>query len=665
MDSFSLYQSVMGRTEYEALRNFYTMSWRERPDPPVYARRVYITRRSFNLNDHFFRGELERSKTESPAEAMRLEHLRRNTFLTSSALLAYIPQWTKQYIRTKVFPPLLVVDELIIFGREVSSLMHTLETLVQSVWQTEMDAPLSADDKWDIHNAIISAIDIFVYATNDRSLLLEDWLKSKLNTMCSMSGSQWREYVQNVSRLINADDEIENTSYLPSFTFDKRKGCFHKLRRRMSSEGWLGRGKFEDTQWTYRGSVMSIWQRNAFRNDSEGHLHLTVRFRWLSGMRVRLVPLPIFGAIEESRMPELFSGVAQRLPQHGNSLASLMKYSEKLLDQVKLQLISCIISIIQFFDLFPQDSTMPPYTHDLLKIAQNFGILDDVYTDFQMILADSLLRQDLKQFLYPFLRKHTKALYGLSDSRHRSITLHKDRYFRHAEKYFYQVGTRDENYILQLHEEQGIYNIWMQQTMYVRLENYLNSYERRFINPCAFSDKISTLLPMMDQGIVSMNMDCYGIILKVSEQSKFCKVRQMYRFMPALIELERHCLRQGGNPLDFIVRFGQYLDKATPGRNYTDLFKNFVCYDIYCYHQTLRDWDIDLVSGLDRPNRELNIRTLQEWSDQEWGAEWDYIDSFESDIQYLNWERENQKKYKQAAIDFCTMERISQKRQFP
>lgn len=643
----------MGRNEYEALRHFYTMSWQERPNS-AYVRRVYITRRSFNLNDHFFRDELERNKMENPDEAMRLDHLRRTTFLTSNALLAYVPQWTKQYIRTKVFPPILVVDELIIYGREISSLMHTLETLVQSVWQDEMNAPLNTNDKWDIHNAITAAIDVFVFATNKHSLLLEDWLRSKLQTMCSMSGSQWREYIQNVSRLINADDEMENTSYAPSFTFDKREG-YNALCRRMSSQGWLGHGKSEEAKWTYHGAVVSVWQRNAFRNDLEGHLHLTIRCHWVSGMRVRLVPLPIFGDIEEGAITELFLGTAQRLPQHSNSLATLMGRSHKLLDRVKLQLISCIISIIQFFDLFPNEASTPPYTHDLLKIAQNFGVLDDVYADFQAILTDPLLRQNLKEFLYPFLREHTTALYGSLDAHHRLITPHKDGYFRHADKYFYRVGMLDENYVLRLREEHGAYSTWMQQTMCVSLDEYLNSYERRFIDPCAFTDKISALLPMMDQGIVNMNMDCCGIILKVSEQSKFCKVRQMYRFMPALIELERHCLRLGGNPLDLIVRFGQYLDQVTQGNNYADLFKTFVYYDVYHYHQTLRDWDIDLVSGLDRPNRKLSIRTLQEWSDQEWGSEWEIIDSFKSDIQYLHWERENQKKYKQAAIEFCMM----------
>lgn len=652
MDNFSLCQSVMGQTEYEALRGFYVRSWADRTDVPAYTRRVYITRRSFNLNDHFFRMEHDCLKMTDPVAADRLDCLRRSTFLTQSALFAYVPKWTRSYLRTKRFSPILIVDELIVYGREISSLMYTLEALVCSVWQKETGATLTSSDEWDIHNALTAAVDILVFATNKQPLLLANHLKSKLHTERSMSVRQWREYIQNVSRLISADDEQENTSYAPSFTFDKRKS-YNALCNRMRNQGWYGHGKLEEASWTYHGSTVYIWQRNAFPSDPEGHLHLTVRCHWLSKKRVRMIPLPIFGDIAEDRIEELFFGTAQCLSKvlPGSALAALLHLPETLLRKVKLQLISCVISIIQFFDLFPTADSRPVFSHDLLKIAQNFGTIDEVYLDFQVILGNLQLQQELRQFIYSFLRQHTQALYGPTGTIPR-FSSRKDDLLAHADNFFYRVGMDDEAYVHQLYEEQSIYSAWMRQTMSASLKEYLYSFKDSF-SGCTFVEKLSTLLPMMDAGIVSMNMGDCGITLKVGEQSKFYRVRQLYRYMPALIELERYCLRAGRDKKALIIRFGEYLDRIFMGENFARLFQIFVIDEIYQYSQFLRDWDIDLVSGLDKPDRERGIRRKQEWSGRDWGEEWKIIDNFTNDIQYLHWERTKQKEYKQLATEFC------------
>lgn len=653
MSEFSLAEVVLGQKEYASLRRFFIASW-----GGLYAFRAYITRRASNLNEIFFREEYQRRCAQSPEEAAELEAVRQTTFLTQNALLARIPRLTHAYIQTKKFPRLLIVDELIIYGREINSLMQVLESAILSAWEAEMGEQPAGDEAWHLHNAFFSAVDLFVYARNAQPLLLEHHLNARLHTVQLMSGSQWREYTQNVSRVISLDGRIDNTSYAPSYVFNK--SGYHKMCSRLKSLKWQSLGT-DRNKLLYHGTEMTVWQRNAFPDDRECHLHLTLRCYRGADHEVRMIPLPVFGNIEKDALPVLFVKTAALLEEHltpDSTLAALLKNRDSLLQTVKLQLISCILSIVIIHDCLPQKRT--PQNSDpgprlistgLDKVAQNFGIIKETLAELREIDRNSLFRNGLRNFLYSFLRERTEVLYRTAELPQPSFE--RAACMKHADEFFYGVGQSDEKYVLDLQQAKGLYNAWTQPTMEVAFDEYLTSFPQKGTNAsaCPFEAKIAVLLPLMDQGVVAMNMGLRGISLKAGEQSKFCRVRQMYRFVPALIELERYCWRTGMHLPILAAQFGRYLDRISPGEDFELLFSEFTR-EIDKYGQLMSDWDIDLIAGLDQPDQKRGVRCVQEWSNRDWGAEWEIIRG-QSYGQYLFWERMNQKRYKQKAISFC------------
>lgn len=648
MSEFSLAEVILGQNEYASLERFFHMSW-----SGAYTFCVYITRRASNLNEIFFREEFRRRAGRPHGKAAELDAVRRNTFLTQNALLARIPRLTHEYIQTKRFPRILIVDELIIYGREINSLMQTLESAILSAWEEEKGEPPADHEAWLLHDAFFSAVDLFVYARNVQPQLLESHLSAKLHTFRLMSGSQWREYTQNVSRVIGLDSRVDNTSYAPSYVFNK--SGYRKMCHRLRSLGWRSLDT-DKNELIYHGSEMAVWQRSAFPDDEECSLHLTLRCYMGTDHTVRMIPLPVFGDMGDAALEELFLHTAALLDEYlpGRALASLLESRNALLQAVKLQLISCILSIIIMHDCLPKGWTPGAGTPKLIangldKVAQNFGTINEILPELEAIDGNGSLRNKLRGFLYFFLRKRAEVLYRPAEPPQPAFE--RAACLKHADEFFYGVGQSDEKYVLDLQQAKGLYNAWTQPTMEVAFRNYLTSFERKGMRGCPFGAKIAVLLPLMDQGVVAMNMSRRGISLKAGEQSKFCRVRQMYRFVPALIELERYCWRSGMDLPNLAAQFGRYLDQIFPGEGYEKLFEKFTG-EINEYGQSMSDWDIDLIVGLDQPDRDCGVRCVQEWSNRDWGAEWEIIRS-QSYGQYLFWERMNQKKYKQMAISFC------------
>ncbi len=650
MNEFSLAEVILGQNEYDSLRHFFNASWKG-----MYKFRVYITRRASNLNEIFFQEEYLRKVEEDPVAAEELRAIRQNTFLTQNALLAHTRRLTQEYIRSKKFSRILIVDELIIYGREINSLMQMLESAILSAWEAEMGRPPADYETWLLHNAFFSSVDLFVYARNAKGQLLENHLNARLRTVRLMSGSQWREYTQNVSRVISLNDDVDNTSYAPSYVFNK--SGYRRVCSKLKSLRWEALETDKD-ELLYHGTKVVIWQKSIFSQDRECHLHLTIRCYKGINHTIRIIPLPLFGDVEETALPELFLGTAELFIKEipNSTLAALLADEEKLLQAVKLQLISCILSIIIMHDCLPKswgsaDKTTAPklISNGLKKIAQNFGVIDETLVELEAIDHNEVFRGQLRKFLYSFLQEKTKALYLSEDSS--PSAFERDVCLQCADEFFYRVGQDDEKYVQDLQHTKGLYNAWTRPTMEAVFNDYLAYVDKNQTNSRSFEAKIAALLPLMDQGVVAMNMHPYGLSIKVGEQSKFCRARQMYRFVPALIELERHCWRTREDLPQLAAQFGKFLEQVFPGEDFEKLFWEFTLEVVEC-GQSLQDWDIDLIVGLDQPNRNHKVRRWQEWSGRDWGAEWEIISS-QSYIQYLYWERTNQENCKRLAISFC------------
>ncbi len=103
-----------------------------------YDYRAFVTRRCFNLNEYFcHEGYYSKKKAKTLDE-------KRDSFMSQNALLTYAPEIAEFYMKNKRFPKILVVDEVVFYGRETNSFLNRFEAAVRRVFKIRSNRLLFA-----------------------------------------------------------------------------------------------------------------------------------------------------------------------------------------------------------------------------------------------------------------------------------------------------------------------------------------------------------------------------------------------------------------------------------------------------------------------------------------------------------------------------------------
>ena len=667
------YQSDMARRErwFAECRETYRTYWRGSPDGQAYDYLVFLTRRSMNLNEYFCCQDASEGREEY--ETLHGE------FISQNALMCYAPKIAGAYRQTGRFPRILLVDEVLFHGREIMGFLRQFE---QVVFDKLQEGPVEKED----YAAFLRAVHIGYF------MRLRDAVPvSKRYALCVLPDGPGREasiqdcrlFTQTVVEKLTQADNTDNTSYIPFFRLSEDQ--YKKLSDNLSDNTRSG-GPWSKTTWTYAHlKDTEIWQPNPERFGP------AIRFQWTlrahrdkSGGHFRVIILPLFSEMPRQIILRLNTQIADELKVSGKEFTHfvhLMQENNEQFKPVQVLFILFLLSIIKFYELAedadigydPDANKWFPYEkspHDLDKISRNFGKAEDTLNAVRFLCgtggASRKLRKRLREILDSY-QQHLVSFWNVPEKRGIRCE-NKQFYLQKAENFFYSISQKVEDRFT-ASRAAGVYDRFGLKT---DLYSFVNGYFAQFSDYTNFgryslSYSIAALLMMMDAGVASMvprldplqqdheNGCSVQNMLRSDENALSTLPRRYVRFLPALILLESRSQHLNLYPWEIAEQFGEYLDRDSAEErqtNYAMLFRSFV-YRLYANSQQLGRWNMNLISGLDQPNRATGVRMLEDWSLQERSeAEWCEIEQCNTIKKYELYERRKQEEYLSKAKKF-------------
>lgn len=170
--------------------------------------------------------DIEVFEKEDPDELFRKEHTNEfneialRHFVTDSDILSMTGKIVDIYREKKVFPQILVADELLVHGRSLNQFLLDLEEKI-----CESLKEYGADPE-QLREELIASIDLKVYIRNNKTILLYSRYQDRLRISKTADALEWRNFSKRAAELITFSNR-NNVGYSWSFRFkaDKEWQC--------------------------------------------------------------------------------------------------------------------------------------------------------------------------------------------------------------------------------------------------------------------------------------------------------------------------------------------------------------------------------------------------------------------------------------------------------
>lgn len=162
----------------------------------LYVLIVFLTRRCSNLAEIFYRLRMEESGETLPV-----------SLITDSALFSIVPRLARFYRQRGRFPSILLVDDIVIFGRSLNDLLNGLEERLCDLLE-----PMGYN-RDDVVQALYRAVKIRTFAKSNQPLLLSGHYQANFSADRTMEAVEWRDLSNRISRLILLSGQI-NSSFI-------------------------------------------------------------------------------------------------------------------------------------------------------------------------------------------------------------------------------------------------------------------------------------------------------------------------------------------------------------------------------------------------------------------------------------------------------------------
>lgn len=312
---------------------------------------MFFTRKCFNLNQRFFL-EARREETVDFNKTQEIE----TRFLSQNALLALAPLLAEQYHENGRFPSMLLADELVTYGRAISSYMVMLENAVIHAYQS-LYGPIDGREERKLRAAFLDAIQIRIYMGHRKKLYLETRFQKRLKIQYPQTEfSRSRSLMQQIPLWLR-EEGVELTSYAPFFRLDEKNYAAFRAYMKWD-EAWHCRS------WLYHGLEADICQKIELHSPEGLQLLQTFRCHKEADNSGRVVPLSLFRGVSFSALDSLCNELAETLKAatHENASAQ-MRYIYELLSNripieedshIRLQMVSFLLSVTLFYKVIDE-----------------------------------------------------------------------------------------------------------------------------------------------------------------------------------------------------------------------------------------------------------------------------------------------------------------------
>ena len=514
---------------------------------------------------------------------------RLNNLVSNSGLLLQYKKLADYYVKHSYFPPILIVDDIMVHGRGIAKLLQQLEKLLYDELVSR-GYLAQVEDRNDFRRMFTHAVDIYIYAKNTEEILLEDRFLLKVTSWKDLNPCELHDLSLQLSDSLTRW-EVANTSFVLSV---RNKAVTDDLLVRYISDVYYSK----DTEIRKRNP----WVRIPWRYCNEdmilyiclqGSTHVnrisTVRLFPQRGKKAspQLTSFTILGDISAETLHKYCFAIKSILKKDSfPELYSILSEADTpVLQQSKGQLISFIWSMLDLFNFF--DTVMPDQklyeilpslSSDINKIACNFGHKLVLQSELAAILYSNI-RGRLMEVMYPIANSDASPIQALYPYIHLTdydymVTenANYEHYNTSVESIFYHVGIEAENhafihshkrYLFQPERYQNYGSEASQNSAdgVISFSDFIN----RVKGICNIADclyqYLAAYIALMDNGIMGVRLfyrqsdDKLITLSKAGEMATFYYPRRFAIFIPAFSRIERRSYRIGLSAQDAILKF--------------------------------------------------------------------------------------------------------------
>ncbi len=640
MEKLSLAQigeSVLHDSDYHGFHSFFNEVWASKHNfIVIFARRCYA------LNNVFLRILFDEKERKKKAERI----------ITQNALMLYADEFANVYKKTGTFPSILLVDDIMLHGRGVATLLYNFEELIwdsltkysdpsrqQSV--SSAQSVFAENDRYYVHQKLIAAVNISIYAMNKAPTLMDESFIRCIKYVKQQRSTDLKDLSLRISTFLQSANE-PNTSYRYSFPIPTTKLL-------TPAKNWL------KIPWKYRGKLYDIYYKRKEGSEnfypivySHGEEYIKIEndcettreaYTWVTGVAVG-------GDIHFEQFNNICNEIISILKDEGdkdkknptkfNFLIKILNSKHPLQQRQRTQLISFFLSSFYVYDFCKEfeinvDTTYKRISKessdveknilfDVHKIVGNFGKPKDVNDAIWALFDEnSKLMQRLQKPLETFSILPSQISWS-GYSENTDYTKHDNnicvQYNRLVEDILYVLGTNSEYEAFEIrsNRKRFIPSSHKDSPDTLSLCQCLSEVGRKNNQstspiPLDAHSILACLTVLVDCGLAAMNFGydpTSGYIqcmFKAGELSTFTIPRRYHWFIPALslIEKEYHTNEDRYAVLnEFITQLDSTEQIKDPNEHdsLTHLIKQGTGFieRLYRCGQTINDWNINLLT---------------------------------------------------------------------
>lgn len=532
---------VLGRNSFQRCSIFFKSVWSS-----CATYKVFISRRCLNLMAVFYESAAPEWKSGSGEKS----------FFSEDALLSDAPAIAETYAGTSAIPPILIVDDVLIHGRTINTLIRDL---TDRIYQALQEKGCQVD-RVRLQTDVLYSIRIRVLLQSDRKILLYGAYQNRLKAEEICPLSVWHAFSSDVSQVISSG-VIANTSFVPSLRTQILPKGGEKLYRRLSEKAdrlarpFAWRNRFLEKAWVRpvtagSGEVKALCTLRVVPSEMDGTRLIipTVLAADMQSRKVKQILRQKFWSCLDTKQKEaseeIFTYWQDDAPAVRGSLSFLLSQNMLL-----LLLQDCGVEWEKAVD------------YEKIALSFRSRVCEGVNSFFDAVAARKtpwMSWQEMDETLLD-LTEGAKPLFHGSESCDVRIVLPEDRERECIEKVWDALGDTLSEY-----GQEAEYHAFRQSTgkeypsglqstavplsdvlakLYTRIERDVSA---AFLEEDFLCCAVSLLLRYMDMGAAALSQDCarerYITGVRAGEQCQFVLPQRYASYLPVLIELERDCL---------------------------------------------------------------------------------------------------------------------------
>lgn len=542
---------------------------------------VLIARRCSNLAELFFR-------VLRGADGGRFP----SNFITDSAMLSMVSRLAETYRWSGRFPPILVVEDIVIYGKTVTAFLEDLEELLFRELEPDGYA------REEVVAGLLRAVKIRAFARNSQPLLLASRYQPNFQVMKMMEPMQWRDLSNRISRLLLVNGQV-NSSFVSGA----------KLARKDVSWSALREAGFFRAQTTYDAFPETLYCRAVSSTGGWSVIYTVRTFPSSVDGGLVAAPFVFLPNMDETQLDCVIHQVLFWLkPQLGFTPLDEGGSWEGC-GRIKLEALTLILSLSLMQEFCSVSKNKPNYNGQI-KLQMNYGTALNKEAE---TFIDSLLAPGTRLLSMGQMDRLIFNSFGMVHVREQLFDnwlgdkedcRGNDGLKWQIEDLVYETGI---NCYTQSYWQTQMYQEWEPKEGAETSDYYttVSSLLEKLHNICRdeypFAQALGWMFQMTDAGILSIaarsiarNGQERVVVqcVKTGEQSQFIMPKRLREFIPVLLMQQQHARTWNRSFYDEFYKFAQVNEDFYARRRELLQFLD----DLDRSGQNLKDWDFDLVT---------------------------------------------------------------------